>query len=342
MRQVPQPAGGSRFGVPGMVRYLVTGGAGFIGSHLCDHLVARGDHVVAVDDLSTGRRANVAQLAREERFSLVVGCATDAQLMDRLVADADVVIHLAAAVGVELIRSQPLRSARVNALATMTVLEQATRHGRRVLLASSSEVYGYSAPAPVSEDAPRSGGAADDMRASYGATKAFEESVGLACVHEHGLPVVIARLFNTVGPRQRADYGMVIPRFVERALARRPLRVLGDGRQTRSFAHVLDVVDGLRMLAEAPQATGQVFNVGRPEEITVLDVAARVQAAVGCSLPLEFVPYPDDFRESRRRVPDVTKIRATVGWEPARDLDTIIHDVVAERTGGAAPAVAVA
>ena len=325
-----------------MVRYLVTGGAGFIGSHLCDLLVARGDHVVALDDMSTGRHVNVAQLAGEDRFRLVVGCATDALLMDRLVAEADVVIHLAAAVGVELIRSRPLRSARVNALATMTILEQATRHGRRVLLASSSEVYGYSAPAPVSEDTVRSGGAADDMRASYGATKAFEESVGLACAHEQGLPVVIARLFNTVGPRQRADHGMVIPRFVERALARRPLRVLGDGRQTRSFAHVRDVVDGLRMLAEAPRATGEVFNVGRPEETSILDVAARVQVAAGWSGPLEFVPYPDDFRESRRRVPDVTKIRTLVGWQPTRDLDTIIRDVVAERTGGVARAVAVA
>jgi UDP-glucose 4-epimerase len=324
-----------------MLRYLVTGGAGFIGSHLCDLLVARGARVVAVDDLSTGLRANVAQLAHHPRFRLDVGSATDPRLMDRLVADADVVVHLAAAVGVELIRSQPLRSARTNALATLTVLDQAVRHGRRVLLASSSEVYGYNAPAPVGEDTVRTSGAAHDMRASYGAAKAFEESAALACAHEQLLPVVVARLFNTVGPRQRAHHGMVIPRFVEHALARRPLRVLGDGRQTRSFAHVLDVVDGLRRLAESPAATGEVFNLGRPEEVSILDLAQRVMAATECTVPVELVPYPDDFRESRRRVPDVAKIRAYVGWEPQRDLDTIIGDVVAECRGVAAP-VAVA
>jgi UDP-glucose 4-epimerase len=324
-----------------MVHYLVTGGAGFIGSHLCDLLIARGATVVAVDDLSTGRRANVAQLARHERFRLVVGSATDARLMDRLVSESDIVVHLAAAVGVELIRSHPLHSARTNALATLTVLDQAVRHGRRVVLASSSEVYGYSAPAPVAETTLRTSGAANDMRASYGASKAFEESVALACAHEEGVPVVVARLFNTVGPRQRADHGMVIPRFVEHALARRPLRVLGDGRQTRSFGHVLDVVAALQLLSESPAATGEVFNVGRPEEVTILDLAQRILAATDRTVPVELVPYPDDFHESRRRVPDVTKIRDYVGWQPKRDLDTIIGDVVAERRAVAAP-VAVA
>jgi nucleoside-diphosphate-sugar epimerase len=323
-----------------MVRFLVTGGAGFIGSHLCDLLVARGEAVVAVDDLSTGSRANVAQLTGNPRFRLVVGSAIDPRLMDRLVGEADVVVHLAAAVGVELIRSRPLRSARTNALATLTVLDMAVRHGRRVLLASSSEVYGYDAPVPVGEDAIRTSGAASDMRASYGAAKAFEESLALACAHEDGLPVVVARLFNTVGPRQRAQHGMVVPRFVEQALAGRPLRILGDGRQTRSFAHVLDVAEALRLLAEAP-ATGEVFNVGRPEEVSILELAQRIVAATGRAVPLELVPYPDDFCETRRRVPDVTRIRAHVGWESSRDLDTIIGDVVAERRGGAA-AVAVA
>jgi UDP-glucose 4-epimerase len=340
MRQVAPRRYATSVPDEGMLRYLITGGAGFIGSHLCDLLVARGAMVVAVDDLSTGQRANLAQLARNRRFRLVVGSATDARLMDRLVADADIVVHLAAAVGVELIRSHPLRSARTNALATLTVLEQAVRHGRRVLLASSSEVYGYNAPAPVPEDAIRTSGAAGDMRASYGASKAFEESLALACAHEQGLPVVVARLFNTVGPRQRAHHGMVIPRFVEHTLARRPLRVLGDGRQTRSFGHVLDVVEALALLAEAPAASGEVFNVGRPEEVTILDLAQRIMATTGCTVPVELVPYPDDFREARRRVPDVTKIRASVGWEPHRDLDTIIGDVVAERRGVAAVAVA--
>jgi UDP-glucose 4-epimerase len=314
-----------------MLSYLVTGGAGFIGSHFCDLLVARGERVVAVDDLSTGRRANVAQSAGNPRFRVVVGSVTDRRLVDRLVRTADIVVHLAAAVGVELIRSQPLRSARTNVLGTMNVLDAAVRHGRRVLIASSSEVYGYNAPVPVTEDAIRVAGAASDMRASYGAAKAVEESIALACAQDEGLPVVIARLFNTVGPRQRADYGMVIPRFVERALAGQSLRVFGDGGQTRCFAHVLDVVDGLRRLAESPAATGEVFNVGRPEEVTVLDVADRVTRALGRPLAVELVPYPEEFYEARRRVPDVRKIEACVGWRPVRDLDAIVRDVVAER-----------
>jgi UDP-glucose 4-epimerase len=319
-------------------RYLVTGGAGFIGSHLCDLLIARGEEVVALDDLSTGRRLNVAQLADSPRFRLVLGSTADPALVGDLVGSCDVVIHLAAAVGVDLIRRRPLRSALSSVTGTTTVLGAVRRHGRPLLISSSSEVYGYSAPVPVGEDCERVSGAATDMRASYSASKALEESLALACAHDDGLPVVVARLFNTVGPRQRSDYGMVIPRFVDHALAGTPLRVYGDGRQTRCFAHVLDVVAALAALAGNPAAAGDVFNVGSQEEISVRDLAERVMRAAGVALPLELVPFADDFRESRRRVPDIAKIAARVGWRPTRDLETIIRDVLAER----APALAAA
>jgi UDP-glucose 4-epimerase len=308
--------------------YLVTGGAGFIGSHLCDLILARGERAVALDDLSTGRPGNVAHLMGDERFRLVVGSASDPAQVDELTASCDVVIHLAAAVGVELIRERPFQSASSSVAATMSVLDAAVRHRRPVLIASSSEVYGYSAPIPVPEDAPRVAGVANDVRASYAASKALEETLALGCAHEHGLPVVVARLFNTVGPRQRSDYGMVLPRFAERALAGRPLRVYGDGRQTRCFAHVLDVVQALWALAGDPDAAGEAYNVGSQEEVSVLDLAGRVMAAAGVTLPIDLVPFADDFREAPRRVPDIAKVTARVGWVPKRGLATIISDVL--------------
>jgi UDP-glucose 4-epimerase len=312
-------------------RYVVTGGAGFIGSHLCDLLVARGHEVTAVDDLSTGRAANVSQLMASDRFRLVMGSAADPALVDELVRDGDVVVHLAAAVGVQLIRERPLQSALTNVTAAMTVLAAAVRHRRPVLTASSSEVYGYAAPVPLREDADRVAGAADDTRASYAASKGLEESLALGCAHEHGLPVVVARLFNTVGPRQQSEYGMVLPRFADHALAGTPLRVFGDGRQTRCFAHVLDVVDALAALAGNPAAAGEVFNVGSRDEVSVLELAELVMEHAGVRLPLELVPFPDGFREARRRVPDIGKIAARIGWRPARGLDAIVRDVLADR-----------
>jgi UDP-glucose 4-epimerase len=314
-----------------MTSYLVTGGAGFIGSHLCDLIVARGERAVALDDLSTGRVANIAQLMDGARFRLVVGSASDEPLVDELVRDCDVVVHLAAAVGVELIRARPFRSATSSVKATMAVLDAAVRHARPVLVASSSEVYGYSAPIPVPEHAMRVSAAADDARASYSASKALEESLALGCAHENGLPVVVARLFNTVGPRQRADYGMVLPRFAERAVEGRPLRVYGDGRQTRCFAHVLDVVQALWELAGEPGAAGQAVNIGSQEEVSIIDLAHRVMAAAGVSLPIDLVPFPDGFREAPRRVPDIAKIATLIGWAPTRSLDAIVHDVLDER-----------
>jgi UDP-glucose 4-epimerase len=314
-------------------RLLITGGAGFIGSHLADRLVAHGERVIAVDDLSTGRRANVAHLMNDRRFRLVVGSAADPALMDGLVKSCDAVVHLAAAVGVQLIREQRLRSLLTNASVSTVVLEAAARHGRPIMIASSSEVYGYNAPTPVSEDSPRVVGTAGDLRASYATAKAMEETLADAYAREHGLPLVTVRLFNTVGPRQRADYGMVLPKFVEEALACRPLRVYGDGLQTRCFAHVLDVVEALHELLGCPRAAGQVINVGSEEEVSILDLARRALAATGATTSIELVAYPDGFLEPRRRVPDTSKIRSLVGWAPRRDLDDTIRDVIEEHRG---------
>jgi UDP-glucose 4-epimerase len=314
-----------------MTSYLITGGAGFIGSHLADRLIAHGNSVVVVDDLSTGRHANIVRLAGEPRFRFVAGSAANAKVLDPLVRWCDVVVHLAAAVGRELIRHEPLRSALANVTATSTVLETAARHGRPVVLASSSDVYGYDAAAPVCEDAVRV--TSTDIGASHAAAKAFEESLALAWAHETGLAVVVARLFSTAGPRQRAEQGMVMPRFVEQARAGRRLTVFGDGLQTRCFAHVHDVVAALHALADSPSAAGEVFNVGTHGEATVLELAERVMDAVGVSRPVELVPLPDGVREARRSVPDLAKIAAYVSWEPSRSLDDVVRDAVAAEVG---------
>jgi UDP-glucose 4-epimerase len=316
-----------------MTSYLITGGAGFIGSHLADRLIEHGNSVVAIDDLSTGRHVNIAQLAGVLRFRFVAGSAADATAIDPLVQSCDVVIHLAAAVGSELVRSQPLRSALTNVTATSTVLETAARHGRPVLIASSSNVYGYDAAVPVREDAVRVTGTAADIRATHAAAKAFEESLAFAWTHETGLPIVVARLFNTAGARQRADYGMVVPRFVEQARLGRRLQVVGDGLQTRCFAHVLDVVAALHALADNPAAAGEVFNVGSQDEVSVLELAERVMEALGVDRPIEFAPMPDGGGEPRRSVPDIAKIADCVGWAPALTLDDIVRDAAGAQAG---------
>jgi UDP-glucose 4-epimerase len=314
-----------------MTSYLITGGAGFIGSHLADRLIANGHAVVALDDLSTGRHVNVAALADEPRFKLVVGSATNAALIDPLVHSCDVVVHLAGALGAALVRERPLHCALTNVTGTSTVLAAAGRHKRPVLIASSSDVYGYDPPVPVAEDAVRVSGAPADMRAAYAAAKALEESLALAWTHEHGLPVTVARLFSTAGPRQRPEHGMVVPRLVQQALSGRQLRVFGDGRQTRCFAHVLDVVEALDALAGCRAAAGEVFNVGSQEEVSILELAERVMYTVGINRPVDVVALPAGVREPRRIVPDIAKIASVVGWRPTRGLEAIVRDVVAER-----------
>lgn len=325
-------------------RYLVTGGAGFIGGHLTEALLERGDRVVVLDDLSTGRRSNLRAVEDRAGFRFVRGSVLDGLVVDELAHDCDVIVHLAAAVGVELIVEQPLRSFTTNIRGTETVLDAARRYGCRVLVASSSEIYGKNAAGPVRETDDRLIGATSVARWGYSTAKAVDEVLALAYHRERGLPAIVARFFNTVGPRQSPAYGMVIPRFVRQALEGRPVTVHGDGRQTRCFGHVGDVVDAVIRLLDDERATGEVFNVGNPgEEISILGLAERIVARTGSDSPIEFVPYEQayepGFEDMRRRVPDTSKLEELTGWRPTRDLDDMLADVIAE-VRGARPLVA--
>ena len=308
----------------------MTGGAGFVGSHMVEALVARGDEVTLLDNLSTGRARNVAAVRKHVRF--VHGSVLDSLLVDELVAGADVVVHLAAAVGVQLIVDRPLHSFITNIRGSETVLEAAHRYRRKVLLASTSEVYGKNRSGPFHEDDDRVLGSNKISRWAYSTSKAVDEVLAFAYHRERGLPTVVVRLFNTVGPRQTGAYGMVLPRFVEQALAGEPLTVYGDGRQTRCFCHVGDVIEALLALLHEPKAEGDVFNVGSTEEVSILELAEAVIQATGSSSTLRLVPYEEAYEEGfedmRRRVPDISKIRDLVGWEPRRRLNEIVSEVV--------------
>lgn len=314
-------------------RALVTGGAGFIGGHLCAHLVEAGYRVTAIDDLSTGRLDNIAGLRARPEFTFVYETILNELVMDRLTSECDTVVHLAAAVGVDLILRRPVHTIETNILGTEAVLRAAVRYGKKVLLASSSEVYGKNNRAPFSEDDDRVMGSTTRGRWSYAATKEVDEFLALAYHREKNLPAVIFRLFNTVGPRQAGQYGMVVPRFVKWALAGEPIRVYGDGQQSRCFCHVADVVRAIAGLMEHPGAVGQIYNIGSTEEVTILELARRAQAVTGSASPIEFVPYTElgsDFEDMHRRVPDTSKIRALLGWQARRSLDDILQDVVAD------------
>jgi UDP-glucose 4-epimerase len=317
------------------MRALVTGGAGFIGSHLAESLLDSGAEVYALDDLSTGSEANVAHLTERKSFHLVVDSVLSPSVVSELVHKSDVVYHLAAVVGVRLIVEQPGHTLLTNVQGTENVLEYCTRFGKRVLVASSSEVYGdHPETASLAEDARRIYGPTTARRWAYADTKAIDEFLAFARHDENGLPCVIARLFNTVGPRQSGRYGNVIPRFVEAALAGKPLEVHGDGTQTRCFCHVSDVVRALRALVDEPSTSGEVFNVGSTERVRIVDLAERVLKATGSSSELAFVPYEEVFdygadEEMHHRAPSIEKIAAAVGWRPTIDLDGIVADVVA-------------
>lgn len=315
------------------MRALVTGGAGFIGSHLVDRLLAAGWWVVALDDLSAGRRSNLSTAAADVRFRFVEGSALDADGVERLVAEADAIFHLAAAVGVRTLASEPVRTIETNLRGTATVLAAASRHRCRTLVTSSSEVYGRRAAGPSRETDDLVLGAPPARRPGYAAAKLAEEFLAMAHGREHGLPIVLARLFNTVGPRQIGDHGMVLPRLVAQALAGGPLTVYGTGRQTRSFCHVADVVEALVALATTPACVGQVFNVGGRDEIAIGDLAGRIRDRLCAAAPILRVPlaevYGPDFEDIDRRVPDTTRLHAATGWTPRRDLDAIIDDVAA-------------
>jgi UDP-glucose 4-epimerase len=324
---------------------LITGGAGFIGSHLAELLVANGWEVYALDDLSTGSEANVGMLREQPRFHLVVDSVLSPSVVNELVHKSDVVFHLAAAVGVRLIVERPVQTMVTNVQGTETVLEYCARFGKRVLVASSSEVYGdHREERPLAEEDRRVYGPTTEKRWLYADSKAMDEHLALAWHQERALDCVIARLFNTVGPRQSGQYGMVIPRFVDRALAGRPLEIHGDGTQTRSFCHVADTIRALTDLMDAPSVSGEVFNVGSTARITILDLAERVLTATGSSSELAFVPYEDVYElgieDTLHREPAIDKVAGAIGWRPTLDLDRILADVIAAgRSGQQATAV---
>ncbi len=311
---------------------LITGGAGFIGSHLAERLVARGDDVTILDNLSTGRYENVAHLDGHPNFHPVIGTILNESLVDKLMERCQAVFHLAAAVGVELIIKRPLESMMTNIRGSEIVLEMAHRYRKKVLVASTSEIYGKNVHGPFKEEDDRVLGSPLKSRWSYSTSKAVDEILAHVYWKEKGVPTIIVRLFNTVGPRQSGAYGMVIPRFVGQALARKPLEVHGNGKQSRCFLHVRDVVGAMIQLMEHPGAVGEVFNLGSQEEVTIEALAKRVLAITGSDSGLAYVPYEqayeEGFEDMPRRVPDISKIRSLIGFQPTANLDDIIRNVI--------------
>ena len=312
--------------------FLITGGAGFIGSHLAERLLAAGHRVFALDDLSSGNLANLAEVQGQERFRLARASIREPVALDRLASEADVIVHLAAAVGVRMIVERPVHTIETNVMGTEAVLQAALRYGCRVLLASTSEVYGKGSRIPFAEDDDVLLGPTSRNRWSYAAGKMVDEFLGLAYHAEHGLDVVPFRLFNTVGPRQSGRYGMVVPRLVRQALANEPMTVHGDGEQSRCFCDVRDVCMALEALAACPSAPGRVFNVGGTEEVSIRTLAEKIRAIAGSTSEIRLVPYseayPPGFEDMRRRVPDLSRVQAAIGWRPQRTLDDILRGVV--------------
>ncbi len=315
-----------------MTHALITGGAGFIGSHLTERLLAAGHTVTIIDDLSTGQFKNIAPLESNPNFHYAIEDIRNIHVMDRLVSECDIIYHLAAAVGVQKIISEPINTIEINVGGTEVLLKTARRYRKKVLLASTSEIYGKGVRFPFHEDDDRLIGPTTRSRWSYATSKAIDEFLALAYHKEVGLPVVIFRLFNTVGPRQTGQYGMVLPRFVQAALRGEPLKVYGDGEQTRCFCNVRDVVEAIYALAEVPQAIGQVYNIGSQEEVTIGDLAERVRTRAKSSSTIQLIPYEQayetGFEDFRRRVPSLEKIQATVEWEPTTTLDDTIDQII--------------
>jgi UDP-glucose 4-epimerase len=312
---------------------LITGGAGFIGSHLAEYLLERGSEVFVIDDLSTGAHRNVEALRDHPGFHLVVDSMLAPAVVSELIYKCDVVYHLAAAVGVRLIVEQPVHTMVTNVQGTSTVLEYCNKYDKRVLIASSSEVYGdHREERPLAENDRRVYGPVTERRWLYADSKAMDEFLALGFHQERGLKCVIARFFNTVGPRQSGQYGMVIPRFVERAVAGAPLEVHGDGLQTRSFCHVSDTVRACVDLMEADEISGEIFNIGSSETVTILGLADRVLELTGSASELAFVPHSEVYglgiEDVLHREPSIEKIRAAIGWRPSLDLDRVLADVI--------------
>ena len=319
------------------MRVLITGGAGFIGSHLADAYLQRGDEVLVIDDLSTGTIDNIQHLKSNPKFHYTIDSVHNQPITAELVDQCDLVFHLAAAVGVKLIVESPVRTIETNVLGTEVVLALANKKQKRVLVASTSEVYGLSADVPFKEDGNLVMGATTKGRWSYACSKAIDEFLALAYWREKKLPTTIVRLFNTVGPRQTGRYGMVIPTFVKQALAGRPITVYGDGRQTRCFGYVGDVVGALIKLMDTTESIGQVFNIGSTEEISILQLAEKVKELTQSTSEIVFVPYDDAYEEGfedmPRRVPDTNKINQLVGFKPEMTLDGILETVISFHRG---------
>jgi UDP-glucose 4-epimerase len=314
------------------VKILVTGGAGFIGSYLSDAYLSRGDEVYAIDDLSTGSLENIKHLTRNPLFHFVNDTILNRDVMLELTGICDVVAHLAAAVGVKLIIDEPLKSIHTNIVGTEIVLELANKFRKKTFMASTSEVYGRNSRVPLSEVDIRVYGPTHIARWSYAASKAMDEFLALAYYRTKQLPVIIARFFNTVGPRQTGQYGMVIPRFVGQALRNEPITVYGEGTQTRSFTYVEDVVRGVIALIDEPRAVGEIFNIGGSGEISVNELAARVKTLTGSTSPIRHIPYDqayqEGFEDMERRVPDISKVEKLIGYKNTYDLDKILAKVI--------------
>lgn len=328
---------------PTFSHVLVTGGAGFIGSHLSEALLARGIKVTVIDNLSTGSRDNIAHLMPNPAFTFIEASVTDTALLNDMVSACDFVFHLAAVVGVELIIRDPIGVIETNVEGTTAVLRAASLSKTPVLLTSTSEVYGKNTYAPFAEDDDRVLGPTTKSRWCYAESKAVDEFLALAYYRQRDLPVIIVRLFNTVGPRQTGQYGMVVPRFVRQALSGRPITVYGNGQQTRCFCHVQDVIRALLQLSATPAAAGEIFNVGSTEEVSILELAHQVLEVTGSSSEIVFVPYDEayepGFEDMVRRVPSIQKIQKAIGWTPLLSLREIISDVAAyeqRHRGGAA------
>jgi UDP-glucose 4-epimerase len=328
------------------MRALITGGAGFIGSHLAEVLLEQGHHVSVLDNLSTGRLQNIAHLVGRRRFELTIGSVTDDRLVAARVDEADVTFHLAAAVGVKLVVERPVHTIETNVQGTETVLRHASRNRKPVLVASTSEVYGKGTALPFREDADLVLGQPTKHRWGYATSKLIDEFLALGYWKERQLPVRVVRFFNTVGPRQNSRYGMVIPNFIRRALAGEPIVVHGDGSQTRSFTWVGDVVSAMLALMNETRAAGEVFNIGNGAEISILELALRIKAMTGSDSPITFAPYHEVFDQSfedmPRRVPDISKIRRLVGYEPTVHLDEMLRRTIeywSARSSATAPRV---
>ncbi|CAG0989815.1 UDP-glucose 4-epimerase [Gammaproteobacteria bacterium] len=314
---------------------FITGGCGFIGSHLAERLVANGDRVTVLDDLSTGSMDNVSHLVGRPGFQYRIGSALDRPLVSELVDSADVTVHLAAAVGVRLIVENPVHTIETNVGATEAVLAAAAKKQKLVVVASTSEVYGKSTRVPFREDHDLQLGPTSHSRWAYACSKALDEWLSLAYAHEKGVPVIVVRFFNTVGPRQTGRYGMVLPNFARQALRNEPITVYGSGDQSRCFGHVRDAVEGLLRLVQTPTAINEVFNIGSTEETTIRQLAERVRVEAGSTSEIVTVPYAEayaaGFEDMLRRVPDVSKLEGATGFRPRTPLDEIVRDVVADQ-----------